>query len=97
MQIRYVAFSNQVSFGNRYKLDEKTISFIERKTRLSRDELQNLPIDDAVGLMKKRAPINKKIKNVFGQIKLSCGRIYKVIGERLGLLEKQHNIYTDIH
>lgn len=87
----------QIGFGNQYKLNEKTIKLIESKTRLSYNQMKNLTIEDATKLMHKRASIIEKFNINCNKIKLCTGKIYKNIGEKLGLLEKQHNIYTDIH
>lgn len=97
MQIQHYAHNAQIAFGNQYKLSEKTIKMIERKTRLSYDEMKYLTFDDAAKLMRKRAPIGEKFQHEFKKIQLWFGNIYKNIGEKLGLLEKKYNIYTDIH
>ena len=97
MLISKVSQNKEQHFGNKFKLNEKTIKLIERKTRLSYDEMKNLPIDEATKIMRARAPFCEKFKYECTKIKHWFGRIYKNIGENLGLLEKQHNIYTDIH
>ena len=97
MQVQYGRYNNQIFFENKFKLQEKTIKLIEEKTRLSYDEMRFLSIDKAAELMKERAPIGEKIRHRFVSVKLALGKIYRNIGENLGLLEKQRNIYTDIH
>ena len=48
--------------------------------------------DEAKNLMKQRGTLKKPSK-----IKQWFVNQYKQLGEKLGFLEKQHNIYTDIH
>ena len=97
MQVKQVKYADKIFFGNRFKLEDSTIKLIEKKTRLSYDEMTTLPIDEVTKLIKRRVPIDEKIKQGFANIKLSLGKICKNIGEKLGLFEKQHVIYTDIN
>lgn len=97
LQIQHITQNNPVVFGAKLKLEEKTIDLIEKRTRLSYNEMRFLPLDETTKLMRKRAPIREKIQYTSREIRLLCGKIYKNIGEKLGLLEKQRNIYTDIH
>lgn len=97
MQIRQIIYSEQVSFGNKFKLNENTIKLIEKRTRLSYDEMKSLPFDEVTKLMQKRTPVGEKIKNMVCRINLYFVKIYKKLGRKLGLLENQCNLYTDIH
>ncbi|MBR3890243.1 hypothetical protein IKJ53_06980 [bacterium] len=89
MQIQ--AIQNQ-HFGNKYKLSETTIKMVEKSTGLTYKEMTTLTSDEAKNLMKQRGTLKKPSK-----IKQWFVNQYKQLGEKLGFLEKQHNIYTDIH
>ena len=89
MQIQ--AIQNQ-HFGNKYKLSETTIKMVEKSTGLTYKEMTTLTSDEAKNLMKQRGTIKEPNK-----IKQWFANQYKQLGEKLGFLEKQHNIYTDIH
>ncbi len=89
MQIQ--AIQNQ-HFGNKYKLSETTIKMVEKSTGLTYKEMTTLTSDEAKNLMKQRGTLKKPNK-----IKQWFANQYKQLGEKLGFLEKQHNIYTDIH
>lgn len=79
-------------FGNKYKLSETTIKMVEKSTGLTYKEMTTLTSDEAKNLMKQRGTIKEPNK-----IKQWFANQYKQLGEKLGFLEKQHNIYTDIH
>lgn len=89
MQIQ--AIQNQ-HFGNKYKLSETTIKMVEKSTGLTYKEMTTLTSDEAKNLMKQRGTLKEPNK-----IKQWFANQYKQLGEKLGFLEKQHNIYTDIH
>lgn len=79
------------SFNIRYKLSDKTLEYISKTTKLSNDELTNLSLKEQVKLMESRRAIKKT-----NPIKTFFIGIYKKLGEKLGLREKEYNIYTDI-
>lgn len=89
MQIQ--AIQNQ-HFGNKYKLSETTIKMVEKSTGLTYKEMTTLTSDEAKNLMKQRGTLKEPNK-----IKQWFANQYKQLGEKLGFLEKQHNIYTDLH
>lgn len=93
MQVTSV--SNQdnylTNFGRNYKLSDRTVTSIEKSTGLSRAELTELTTDECKKLMKKRGTLKEP-----GKIKTWIADKYRKLGESLGLLEKKHNIYTDI-
>ena len=89
MQIQVI--QNQ-HFGNKYKLSEKTVKMVEKSTGLTYKEMTTLTSDEAKNLMKQRGTLKEPNK-----IKQWFANQYKQLGEKLGFLEKQHNIYTDIH
>lgn len=91
MQIQPITQYNQ-SFGNKYKLSEKTIKMVEKSTGLTYKEMTTLTSDEAKNLMKQRGTLKEP-----NRIKQWLANQYKQLGEKLGFLEKQHNIYTDIH
>ena len=72
-------------------LSRNTIKNIERTTGLTYKELTTLPFDEASKLMKERGTLKEPSK-----IKIWFADKYRAIGERLGFLEKNHNIYTDV-
>ena len=73
------------------QLSKETIKHIENSTKCSIDELRTTPINEIKTLMLKRGAIKKpnKIKQWFADK-------YKTYGEKLNLLEKQHDFYTHI-
>ena len=75
----------------KYQLSEQTIKNIEKSTKCSINELRNLSFDNTKTLMQERGAIKKPnvIKNWFADK-------YKHLGERLGLLKKEYNIYTHV-
>ena len=74
-----------------FQLSKETIKHLEKSTRCSIEELKNLTIDEAKGLMIKRGAMKKT--NV---IKEWFTDKYKQIGEKLGLLKKECNFYTHV-
>ena len=75
----------------KFKLSEATLNAISKSTKLSIDELHNLPLDEAAKLMKERGSIKEPSK-----LKQWLAKKYKEFGERTGLLKKQINIYIDV-
>ena len=82
---------NNKNFKQRYKLSNKTIKHIENKTGLTYKEMTTLSHDETKKLMKERGKLKQPNK-----IKQWCMSKYKQIGEKLGLLEKNYNIYTNV-
>ena len=74
-------------FGLNYKLSEKTIENISKSTKLTKDELFNMSLNDQVRLMEQRGSLKKAnpVKNLVRDL-------YKKLGETTGLLEKKRNI-----
>ena len=91
MQIHVIDNACNKSFRHKLELSKETINALEKSTKLTYKEMTNLSIEDSIKLMKERGSIKKSCK-----LKQYCTKLYKTIGEKLGLLEKQHNIYTDI-
>ena len=75
----------------KFKLSDKTVKSIEKSTGLSCKEMTNLTLDESKKLMIKRSVLKEPSK-----LKQWFINKYKQIGEKLGLLEKKYNIYTDI-
>lgn len=75
----------------KYKLREKTLENISKSTKLNKDELVNLSLDEQLILMKNRGAIKKP-----NPIRVFFAETYKKLGEKLGFLKKEPNIYTDI-
>ena len=75
----------------KFQLSEQTLKNIEKSTKCSINELRTLSFDETRALLEKRNAVTKpnKIKQWFADK-------YKTIGEKLGLLKKQHNFYTHI-
>lgn len=75
----------------KFQLSEQTVKNIEKSTKCSINELRTLSFDETRALLEKRNAVTKpnKIKQWFTDK-------YKTIGEKLGLLKKQHNFYTHI-
>lgn len=94
MQIHSIKtrYNTKLSFGINYKLSEKTIKQIEKSTGLSYKEMTTLTIDESRNLMKKRGTLKEPSK-----VKLWFASKYRQLGQRLGLLQKERNFYTDIH
>ena len=91
MQVLSINKNHNQHFGNKYKLDNKTIKHIEKSSGLSYKEMTSLATDDAKKLIKERGKLKEPNK-----FKQWFANKYQQIGERLGFLEKKHNIYTDI-
>ena len=75
----------------KFQLSEQSVKNIEKSTRCSINELRNLSMDDIQALMKKRGALKKPSK-----IKLWLADKYKELGEKLGLLKKDYNFYSDV-
>ena len=75
----------------KFQLSEQTVKNIQKSTKCSINELRTLSFDETRALLEKRNAVTKpnKIKQWFTDK-------YKTIGEKLGLLKKQHNFYTHI-
>ena len=72
-------------------LKPKTLEYISRTTKLSKKELYTLTSDEAYDKMLERGAIKKP-----NPVKVFFKNLYKSIGDKLGLLEKNHNFYTHI-
>lgn len=92
MQIQPISTQYNTNFGNKYKLSETTIKMVEKSTGLTYKEMITLTSDEATNLMKQRGTLKKPNK-----IKQWFSNKYQQLGEKLGLLKKESNIYTDIH
>ena len=97
MQILSINRQHHQTFGHNvkrpfiHKLSKETIQCIENSTGLTYEEITRLSLDESSKLMKERGTLKEHSK-----IKLWISRKFKEIGERLGLLQKHYNIYTDI-
>ena len=95
MQIQPINSQSRQSFGHNehftFKLSKETIKAFESSTGLTYEEMTRLPLNERAKLMKERGTLKEPNK-----IKLWISKKYKEIGERLGLLQKHYNIYTDI-
>ena len=74
-----------------YKLSPQTMELISRNTRLNQKELTNLPIDEVQQLM-----IERGAKKKPNPIKVYAENLYQKIGEKLGLIKREHNFYTHV-
>ena len=88
MIIRKIEYDT--NFKMNFKLHDKTLEAISRLTKLSKEELHKLPIDEATRLMKERGAIKEPSK-----FKLWLADIYRKFGEKTGLLQKEHFFYSD--
>ena len=79
------------NFGFKFELSPEAIKAAEASTGLTYHEMTRLPLDEAAKLMEQRGTLKRPSK-----IKLWLADKYKLLGERLGLLEKHHNIYIDV-
>lgn len=75
-----------------FRLSDKTMKMIEKSTRLTEKEMKTLSDSECRKLMIERGTLKEPSK-----LKVWASNLYKKFGEKLGLLEKQYNIYTDIH
>ena len=89
MKIQSISEYN-TNFKMNFRLSKETLNFISKSTRLTVDELQKLPIDEAARLMKERGAI-KEPNKLFQWL----ADKYKAFGEKTGLLIKQHEFYSD--
>ncbi len=74
-----------------FKINQDSMRFIEKNTKLTADEMRNLSLQDTRDLMVKRGAIKKP--NPFKEF---FTKLYKNFGEKYGLLKKEHHFYTDI-
>ena len=74
-----------------FRLSQVTVKHIEKSTRCSIQEIRNNSMADVESLMIKRGAIKESCK-----IKEWLSDKYKEFGEKLGLLKKEYNIYTDV-
>ena len=79
------------NFGIKFKLSPETIKAVEKSTGLTYHEMTRLPLSETAKLMEQRGTLKRPSK-----IKLWLADKYREIGERLGLIEKHYNIYTDV-
>ena len=79
------------NFGMRFRLSKETIKTLETSTGLTYKEMTGLSIDETTKLMKERGKLKCPSK-----LKIWISDKYKIFGEKLGLLQKEYNIYTDI-
>ena len=90
MRILPINQTNNTNFKIKFELSNETLKSLSKSTRLSVEELENLPIDEATRLMKKRGAIKEPSK-----LKLWLADKYKKFGEKTGLLEKKYEFYSD--
>ena len=90
MFVQPVNYKYSQSFGIRFKLAPDTIKALESSTGLTYNEMTCLPISETTKLMKERGKLKEPSK-----LKLWFSDKYKKIGEKLGLLEKHYNFYTE--
>ena len=97
MQIQSINGQHNQSFGHNvkepftYRLSKEAIKAAEESTGLTYEEMTRLPFSETRKLMIERGTLKEPSK-----IKLWISKKYKEIGEKLGLLQKHYNIYTDI-
>ena len=77
------------NFKMNFKLSDETLKLISKSTRLSIDELHQLPMDEATRLMKERGAIKEPNK-----FKEWLSNMYIRFGEFTGLIKKQRKILT---
>ncbi len=91
MQVLPINHQRVQSFGMNFKLSKESINSLEVSTGLTYEEMTTLPLDITTNLMKQRGTLKEPSK-----IKLWLAHKYKCLGEKLGLLEKQINVFTDV-
>lgn len=91
MQVQSISNNYSPNFGMKFELSEQTIKAIEKQTKLTSGEMRNLPSSECEKLMAERGTLKKPSK-----LKTWISDKYRQLGEKLGLLEKEYNIYTDI-
>ena len=79
------------SISSQFKLKDETIASLEKTTGLTYEEMTTLSTEKCKELMIERGTMKKP-----NPIKKWFSNMYRQIGEKLGLLEKQHDIYTHI-
>lgn len=77
--------------GIKFKLGEKTMQTISKSTKLTKEELTNLSLEEQIRLMDKRGTLKKP-----NPVKTFLVKQYIKLGEKLGLLPKDRYIHTDI-
>ncbi len=75
----------------KFKLSEETLANISKSTKLTKDELANLSLKEQVDLMEKRGSIGKP-----NPVKTFFEKMYRRVGEELGLISKEKDTYTHI-
>ncbi len=73
----------------KFRLSEKVLGTISKSTKLTKDELINQSFEQQFKLMESRG-----VKNNPHTLKDFLIRNYKKLGEKLGLLKREYNIYT---
>ena len=74
-----------------FRLSQVTVKHIEKSTRCSIQEIRNNSMADVESLMIKRGAMKEPSK-----VKEWVSDKYKKFGEKIGLLKKEYNIYTEI-
>lgn len=74
-----------------YRLSDETVKYLEKSTRCSIAELRTCTTDEINELMIKRGAMKKPNK-----IKQWLSDKYRELGEKLGLLNKEHYFYTHV-
>ena len=69
MKIHPIIHNNEAKFGNKYKLNEKTIKLVEQSTKLSYEKMKSLPLDETTKPTKKHIPFWENIKQKCRNIK----------------------------
>ena len=77
--------------GIKFRLNETSLKYISKNTKLTPEELCTLSITESRQEMIKRGAI--KAPNM---LEIYAKNLYNKLGERLGFIEKPFNIYTDI-
>lgn len=91
MKIQGINNNNyNTNFRMEFRLSGKTLNSISKITKLSVNELNELPISEAVRLMRERGAIKEP-----GKFKQWLSDIYRKFGEKTGLLQKEYPIYFD--
>ena len=74
-----------------FRLSQVTVKHIEKSTRCSIQEIRNNSMAEVESLMIKRGAMKEPSK-----VKEWVSDKYKKFGEKIGLLKKEYNIYTEI-
>lgn len=73
----------------KYKLQDKTLKKISKTTKLSKEELTNLSLNEQLKLMQQRGSLKKP-----NPIRKYIADKYIKLGQKLGFIKKDYNIYT---